>query len=166
MSNQQTIQEKILEKGLRPFGNKLRLAQTDDQYNVRLFLFADQADAKLYYNTFITYAEQNPPPFPFELILARIHTIFEEPFGLIFPNEMAENRTQYAGWFRDATLTCNETLRNFQSTDHNYGMLGRYVKELFNWTILIPASFDPDSPEGEKIFSDPPDGGYPPPASS
>ncbi len=79
------IQKLISEKGLRPLGNKRRLTQTDDEYNVRLFLFAAKRDSEKYYNEFIDYAEENPPPFCIEIMHVRIHTIFDEPFGLVFP---------------------------------------------------------------------------------
>jgi len=162
MMTQEEIKKTIAKKGLRPLGNKIRLTRTDDQYNARLFLFADPADARLYYQAFIHHALKNPPPFAFEILFARIQTIYDEPYGLVFPYERTETRPGYAPWFREATLTCNETIRNFQSADHNYGMLVRYIKELFDWTILVPADFDLDSDEGAGIFSDPADNGYPP----
>jgi hypothetical protein len=159
---QEEIKKNIKEKGLRPLGNKLRLTQTDNQYNARLFLFAQKADGELYYQTFINYAEQTPPPFAFEILFGRIHTIYQEPYGLVFPYERTEIRPGYSEWFREATLSCNETLRNFQAADHNYDMLVRYIKELFDWTILVPGNFDLNSAEAKEIFSDPPDNGYPP----
>jgi hypothetical protein len=152
----------IAERGLRPLGNKLRLTQTDNDYNVRLFLFSDKADATLYFKTLCGYAEKNPPPFAVEILLARIHTIWKEPFGLVLPYERTDTRPAYVAWFREANLTCNETLRNFQPTDHSYAMLPSYVKELFDWTILVSAGFDPESDYGRAILSDPPGGGYPP----
>jgi hypothetical protein len=157
---QKEIQEIIATKGLRPLGNKQRLTHTDDEYNVRLFLFANKSDAEIYYQEFISYADKNPPPFPIEIMFVRIHTIYNEPFGLIFPYERTDTRPEYVAWFRDANLTCNERLRNFQPTDYSYKMLSRYVKELFNWTILVPGSYDLNSAKAEKIFTDPPGGGF------
>ncbi len=159
---QKTIRSIIDSKGLRPLGNKKRLTQTDDQYDVRLFLFSNKHDSEKYYRTFIDYAENNPPPFCIEIMHVRIHTIHAEPFGLIFPYERTDTRPKYVEWFREATLTCNEVLRNFQPADHCYGMLNEYVKELFDWTILIPDSIDLNSPEANDIFSDPPDNGFTP----
>ena len=154
------VQELISKKGLRPLGNKKRLTQTDDEYNVRLFLFADKNDSETYYKEFINYSEKNPPPFCIEIMHAKIHTIFEEPFGLVFPYEVTDTRPEYAAWFREANLTCNEVLRNFQATDHNYEKLNSYIKEFFGWTILVPADFDPNSEEFKDIFSDPENGDY------
>jgi hypothetical protein len=156
------VKEIILSKGLRPLGNRKRLTQTDNSYNVRLFLFADKQDSITYYNTFIDYAGKNPPPFCIEIMHVRIHTIYDEPFGLVFPYERTDSRPEYAGWFREANLTCNETLSNFQAADHSYEMLSQNVKELFDWTILTSASIDFDSMEANDIFSDPPDNGYAP----
>jgi ankyrin repeat protein len=154
------VQELISEKGLRPLGNKKRLTQTDDEYNVRLFLFADKNDSETYYKEFINYSEKNPPPFCIEIMHAKIHTIYEEPFGLVFPYEVTDTRPEYAAWFREATLACNEVLCNFQATDHNYEKLNQYIKEFFDWTILVPANFDPNSKKFKDIFSDPENGGY------
>jgi len=154
------IQELISEKGLRPLGNKKRLTQTDDQYNVRLFLFAGKNDSETYYKEFINYAEKNPPPFCIEIMHVRIHTIYKEPFGLVFPYERTDTRPEYAAWFREANLTCNEVLRNFQAADHSYGMLNQYIREFFDWTILVPADFDPNSEKFKDTFSDPENGGY------
>ncbi|MDY6857468.1 MAG: hypothetical protein SWO11_22745 [Thermodesulfobacteriota bacterium] len=141
-------------------GNKKRLTQTDNYYNVRLFLFADKNDSETYYEEFIGYTKTNPPPFCIEIMHVRIHTIYDEPFGLVFPYERTDTRPEYAEWFREANLTCNEVLRNFQPADHSYEMLNQYVKELFDWTILTPVSFDFDSPEANDIFSDPPGNGF------
>ncbi|MBN2399085.1 MAG: hypothetical protein JXI33_01955 [Candidatus Aminicenantes bacterium] len=155
------IQALIKEKELRPLGNKERLTHTDDPYNVRLFLFADKQDSDTYYKEFITYAEKKPPPFCIEIMQAKIHTIWKEPFGLVFPYERTDTRPEYVAWFREATLACNEVLRNFQPTDHSYQMLNRYIKEFYDWTILVPADFDIDSHPFKEIFSDPENGGYP-----
>jgi hypothetical protein len=159
---QKTIKEIIASKGLRPLGNKKRLTQTDNEYDVRLFLFADKHDSEIYYKAFIDYAEKNPPPFCIEIMHVRIHTIYDEPFGLVFPYERTDTRPEYVEWFREASLTCNEVLRNFQAADHSYEMLNQYVKELFDWTILTPATFDFNSPEAADIFSDSSDSGFTP----
>jgi hypothetical protein len=152
----------IAEKKLRPLGNKQRLTQTDNDYSVRLFLFASQADATTYFKTLCAYAQKNPPPFALEILLVRIHTIYPQPYGLVLPYERTDTRPEYLPWYREAILTCNETLRNYQAADHSYAMLPQYVKELFDWTILVPAGFDPDAAAGQAILSDPPDGGFPP----
>jgi hypothetical protein len=156
------IKSIISEKGLRPLGNKQRLTQTENDYNVRLFLFDSQADAATYFKTLCAYALKNPPPFALEILLVRIHTIYSQPFGLVMPYERTDSRPAYAAWHREAILTCNETLRNYQAADHSYANLPSYVKELFDWTILVPAGFDPDSAAGQTILSDPPENGFPP----
>jgi hypothetical protein len=156
------IQSRISEKGLRPLGNRQRLTHADDSYNVRLLLFDRQADAATYFKALCAYAQENPPPFALEILLVRIHTIYSQPFGLVMPYERTDSRPAYVAWHREAVLTCNETLRNYQATDHSYADLPRYVKDLFDWTILLPAGFDPDSAAGQAILSDPPDGGFPP----
>ncbi len=120
-------------------GNKKWLTQTDNQYNIRLFLFFDKYDSETYFNEFINYSKNNPPPFCFEIMHVRIHTIYEEPFGLAFPYERTDTRHEYVEWFCEANLTCNEVLRNFQAADHSYETLNQYVKKLFNWTILTPS---------------------------
>ncbi len=160
MSRIDDINEVISAKGLRPLGNRLRLTRTDDEYNVRLFLFDDRSDAERYYRAFVSFAERTPPPFPIEIMLVRIHTIYDQPYGLVFPYERTDTRPEYTAWFREANLTCNEVLRNFQPTDHSYQMLHRYVKELFDWTILVPKDFDLASPAAQAILSDPPEGGF------
>lgn len=159
-TNRQEIQRIIADEGLRPLGNKQRLTHTDDQYNVRLFLFGDKSDAETYYQMFIDYAEIFPPPFPIEIMFVRIHTIYDEPFGLVFPYERTDTRPEYAEWFRETILTCNEGLRNYRATDHSYEKLNQYVNELFDWTILVPELFDLNSEEAQAIFNDPPGGGY------
>ncbi|MFH1672869.1 MAG: ankyrin repeat domain-containing protein [Pseudomonadota bacterium] len=159
---QKAIQNLIIEKRLRPLGNRQRLTHTDNDYNVRLFLFAEKSDAETYYEVFIQYAEKKSPPFPIEIMLTRIHTIYDEPFGLIFPYERTDTRPEYVAWFRDANLTCNEKLRNFQPADHQYEMLNQYVKELYHWTILVPELFDLNLEQSKQIFSDPPGEGFTP----
>jgi hypothetical protein len=156
------IKSKIIAKGLRPLGNKQRLTKTDDDYNVRLFLFENQADAATYFKTLNAYAQGNPPPFALEILLVRIHTIYPQPFGLVMPYERTDTRPEYIAWYREAILTCNETLRNYQATDHSYKMLPGYVKELFDWTILVPAGFDSNSAAGQAILSDSADNSFPP----
>lgn len=154
------VQKIIKNKGLRPLGNKKRLTHTDNQYNVRLLLFADKNDSETYYKEFIKYAEKHPPAFCIEIMHVKIKTIYDEPFGLVFPYERIETRQEYAAWLKKATLSCNEVLRNFQSADHSYEMLNQYVSELFSWTILVPDDFDPDSSKYREIFTDPENGGF------
>jgi hypothetical protein len=156
------IKSIIAEKKLRPLGNKLRLTQTDNNYNVRLFLFANQADAATYFKALSAYALKTPPPFALEILLVRIHTIYPQPFGLVMPYERTDSRPAYGAWYREAILTCNETLRNYQAADHGYENLPRYVKELFDWTILVPAGFDLHSATGQSVLSDSPDNCFPP----
>jgi hypothetical protein len=156
------IKSEISAKGLRPLGNKGRLTQTDNNYNVRLFLFSSQADAATYFKTVSAYAQKNPPPFALEILFVRIHTIYSQPFGLVMPYERTDARPAYVAWYREAILTCNETLRNYQAADHSYEMLPNYVKELFDWTILVPAGFDPNSVAGQAILSDSPNNSFPP----
>lgn len=59
------IKDLIIKRGLRPLGNKKRLTHTteEDDYDVRLLLFRDKASAETYYDQFISYAKNNPPPF-------------------------------------------------------------------------------------------------------
>ena len=162
LDRQVKIKEIITSKGLRPLGNRKRLTHTDDQYNVRLFLFADKKDSEKYYRAFINYAEKNPPPFCIEIMHVNIQTIHDESFGLVFPYERTDTRPEYVEWFREASLTCNEILHNFQPADHCYEMLNRYVKELFDWTILAPATLDLNSPEVADIFNDSSNDGFTP----
>jgi hypothetical protein len=156
------IKSIIAEKKLRPLGNKERLTHTENDYSVRLFLFDLQADAATFFKTLVEYALKNPPPFALEILLVRIHTIYPQPFGLVMPYERTDSRPAYGAWYREAILTCNETLRNYQAADHGYANLPRYVKELFDWTILVPAGFDSDSVEGKAILSDSVDNSFPP----
>jgi hypothetical protein len=108
------------------------------------------------------YAQKTPPPFALEILLVRIHTIYSQPFGLVMPYERTDTRPEYLAWYREAILDCNETLRNYQAADHGYANLPRYVKELFDWTILVPAGFDPESAAGKAILSDTPENCFPP----
>jgi len=156
------IKSKIAEKKLRPLGNKERLTHTTDNYSVRLFLFDSQADATTYFKTLSAYAQENPPPFALEILLVRIQTIYPQQFGLVMPYERTDTRPEYLAWYREAILTCNETLRNYQATDNGYANLPRYVKELFDWTILVPAGFDSNSVAGQAILSDSPENSFPP----
>lgn len=158
------IQTIIAEKQLRPFGNRKRLCHTDNQYDVRLFLFEDLNHARLYFDEFVEYALLNPPPYCFEILLAKIYTIYDEPFGIVFPNELTDSRDEYSSWFREATLTCNDVLRNYQPADHSYGMLGQYIKELYEWTILPTSEIDEAPMDSYPCFEDGQDeaGRYPP----
>ena len=155
------IKSIIAEKKLRPLGNKERLTHTAEDYSVRLFLFDSQADATIYFKTLSAYAEKDPPPFAIEILLVRIHTIYSQPFGIVMPYERTDTRPEYLPWYREAILTCNETLRNYQAADHGYANLPRYVKELFDWTILLPAGFDLNTSAGQSVLSDSPDNCFP-----
>lgn len=162
MSQIEAINEVISAKGLRPLGNRLRLTYTDDEYNVRLLLFQERSDAARYYQAFVAFAENSPPPFPIEILFVHIHTIYDQPYGLAFPYERTDTRPEYAAWLREAILAGNEVLHNYRPTDHSYQMLHRYVRMLFDWTILVPKDFDMMSPAAQAILTDPPDGGFPP----
>lgn len=156
------IHSLIKKRGLRPLGNRYRLSHSNDTYNVRLFLFDSDTDAEIYYKEFIAYSEKNPPPNAIEIMFVQIKTIYRQPFGLTFPNESTDCRPAYREWFMQAIGTCNEKLRNFQSTDHSYDKLCEYVTDFFDWTILLPASFDIRSPDAKRIFADPPGEGFKP----
>jgi len=157
---QEEIQKIISEKGLHPLGNKLRLTKTDDQYNTWLLLFLDKDDAERYYNYFISHSLENPPPNAFEIMIVNIHTIYDKPYGIVMPYEQTEIRSEFKEWLAGTTQECNEKLMNYQPTDFSYEMLNKYVRELYKWTIIVPAGFGVETEEAKEILSDHPQNGY------
>jgi ankyrin repeat protein len=151
----------IARQGLRPLGNRARLAQTEEQYDVRLCLFSQRERAARYLQALEAHAAGSPPPAAFEVSLVRIHTIWPQPFGLVLPSEASDARPALATWLLDALRKCNDTLRLEQSTDHSYAELHKYVKEVFDWTILVPAAFDFSATPPPEWLTDPPGAGWP-----
>jgi hypothetical protein len=152
-------------KGLRPLGNKKRLTHTtgEDRYDVRLLLFRDKGSAEKYYDLFIGYARNNPPPFLIEVMLLFIpNIIFAEKYAVVIPNEETDTRPGYNKWAMDAMRSCNDTLRMHNSTDHKYKELHRYVDVVYKWDILVPKNFLETSREGQELLSDDPTEGFPP----
>lgn len=147
--------------GLRPLGNRERLTHTDNQYDARIFLFSDKEACMFYYDLFVLNTLSFPPPFCVEVMVVKIHTIYEEPYGFIFPHGGTDTRPDYQNWIRELTLKCNEADKQYQPFTHSYEQLHQYVKKVYQWEILTPDPFDYASTEAQKILSDPPDGGYP-----
>lgn len=149
---------------LRPLGNKKRLAQCqgDDNYDAYFLMFRDQESAEKYFHTFTAYARKNPPPATVEVMAAfAAKTIYAEKYVFVYPNPRADERPPYQEWAREAILTCNETLRPHNSTDSKYIALSGIVTSVYQWDILLPAQFDPQSADGAEILSDPENGGFP-----
>jgi hypothetical protein len=162
-SKQGVIRELIDQTGIRPLGNKKRLGNNvAEQSNIRLLLFQEQADSKTYFHLLCTYAENNPPPLSFEMLLVRIKTIFDEPFGIVLPYEGLEDSQDYFKWLKAAIIECNESDIIFQKADHNYELFNQYVEKLYDWTVLLQKGVELDSAEVQVILSDPDGEGYPP----
>ena len=145
--------------GLRPLGNRERLTHTDNQYDARMFLFSDKEACISYYDLFIINTHIVPPPFCVEVMVVKIDTIYEEPYGFIFPHGGTDTRPEYQHWIRELILKCNEADKQYQPFTHSYEQLHKYVKQVYQWEILTPEPFDYASMEAQ--LSDPPHGGYP-----
>ena len=157
------IDEIIIRNKLRPLGNKKRLTHTteEDDYDARLLLFNNKETAEKYYNLFIDYAKEHRPPFLIEILLLFIpKSIYTEKYAVVIPNEEADLRPGYKEWLKNSILSCNDTLRFHQTTDHKYKELHKYVTALFRWNILIPNDFK-NSEEGKSLLFDDPYNCYP-----
>jgi hypothetical protein len=153
----------ISEKGLRPLGNRKRLAplSSEDEYNVRMLLFRDRENASKYYRLIIEYAEKTPPPVFLEVILLYIpKNIYAEKYGVVVPNEYTDKREEYKSWYRDCILTCNDTLRVQQPTDHKYKELHNYVECVYEWAILTPQKFAGEAADFADILVDVEEGSF------
>jgi hypothetical protein len=153
-------------RGLRPLGNRKRLAQIDEEksdgYDVRLLLFRDKDSAERYYRAFLDLARKNPPPFLIEIILLFIpKTIFAEKYAVVIPNEQTDIHPAYQEWALATIRSCNSTLRLHNSTDHKYKELHNYVDVVYQWEILLPKGFSVASREAQELLRDDPDGGFP-----
>jgi hypothetical protein len=163
---QKKIAAIIAQRGLRPLGNRKRLASVEGQAcNDYRAQFRDRASAELYFETFVGYAGRNPPPFVIEVMAAFTpNTIYSEKYCFILPYFNVGVREDYQQWARNAILACNDVQKQHSYCSGNsYEYVPRSIGAngaVFKWTILLPAGFDPDSAEGKELLSDPPELGY------
>lgn len=155
--------EKIIAlRGLRPLGNRKRLAWVEGKgLLMYAAIFGQQRQAEQYFQLMTGYARQNPPPLVAEIMVAYApKTIYEEKYAFICPYPDPE-KPAYREWVREAMLSCNDTLcqQNYFS-GYGYDQVIPNLDHLIAWTILLPRDFDPDSPAGREMLADPPDGGF------
>jgi len=152
-----------IKEGLRPLGNHLRLTHTDDKsaHDAYLMLFNQQENMERYYQAFTTYAAKTPPPFVMEVMTAYApKTLYDEHYAVIFPHNITDQREAYGLWLRDATMTCNDQVLSDNHTSSRYNAIKTNVEKVYDWEILLPANFDPETPENAALLTDPADGGY------
>lgn len=160
------LKEAIARNGLRPLGNKKRLGFGEDKdcldYRAQ---FRDRGSALAYYKAFLSHASKNPPPVLIEVIVAFTpNTIYSEKYSMILPYFNVGAREDYSQWARNAIMSSNDTLRQHSySAGNSYSYVPSSIGAqgaVIEWTIVAPRGFDPDSPEGQELLVDPPDGGY------
>jgi uncharacterized protein len=154
----------IEERGLRPLGNKRRLTQAaeSDAYNVRMLLFPTRQNAQGYFDAFVAYGRNNPPPFLIEVTLLYIpRNIYDDKYAVVIPNEQAETRPGYLEWAMGVMRESAEAVRPRVSTDHKYAELHKYVDAVHCWDLLLPGGFSLSSEEAERLLRDTPHEDYP-----
>jgi hypothetical protein len=75
----------VVQRNLRPLGNKKRFVFDEVKgcldYRAQ---FRDKASAERYYEAFVRFAEQNPPPVLIEVMVAYTpNTIYSEKYSFI-----------------------------------------------------------------------------------
>jgi hypothetical protein len=162
---QDTIQDIIIRKGLRPLGNKNRLGYNGKDCLDYRAQFRDKASAERYYEAFIQYSINNPPPILIEVMVAFTpNTIYPEKFSFILPYFDIEVREDYQNWARKAIMSCNDAQRQHSCCSGNSY---RYVPtsisskgSVIKWTILPPKKINFDSAEAQELLSDPSNMGF------
>jgi hypothetical protein len=157
-------QDLSVKRGLRPLGNKKRLAFVEGETcNASLALFGDRVSAECYCDAFIQYAHENPPPVVMETMVAYVPKIvLAEKYAFIYPYTGVGAHPEYQRWAQDAIRACNSVMRQHNSTAGEYAYIPSNVEVVLRWDILVPRDFDPDSTEAQELLTDPPDGGFRP----
>jgi uncharacterized membrane protein YhaH (DUF805 family) len=159
-----TIDIIIIEKKLRPLGNKKRLGENGSDYRAQ---FRDKGSAERYYDAFVKYAESNPPPILIEVMAAYTpNTIYAEKYSFILPYFNVGVREDYCNWAREAILNCNDVLRQHSyCAGNSYEYVPKSISSngsVIKWTIILPNGCDPESADMRELLSDPPDMGFTP----
>ena len=155
-----TPQDLIVQRNLRPLGNKKRLVFDEENgcldYRAQ---FRDKASAERYYEAFVRFAEHNPPPVLIEVMVAYTpNTIYSEKYSFILPY-FDSGREDYQKWAREVMFHCNDIQRQHSCCSGNdYSYVSGSISS--KWTILPPRGFDPDSPEAQELLTDPPGMGF------
>jgi len=160
------LEDLIVLRNLRPLGNKKRLLFVEGKgCNDYRAQFRDKVSAERYYQTFVSYAERNPPPVLIEVMAAYTpNTIYSEKYAFILPYFNVGVREDYQLWARGAIQTCTDVLRQHSYCSGNsYEYVPKSISAqgaVIKWTILPPRNFDLKSAEVQELLSDPPDLGF------
>jgi len=148
--------------GLRPLGNKKRLGFIKGSTcNASLLLFSASSSAMRYCEAFVQYALQKPPPIVIETMVAYTPKIvYEEKYAFIYPYAGVGAHPGYRRWAEEAILTCNVISSQYSFTAGEYACLPANVEFVLRWDILVPGSFDQNSPQALELLIDPPGGGF------
>lgn len=162
LSNKRDIlKEIIIERNLRPLGNKKRLVlgggENPLDYRAQ-FRDKDSAEQR-YYEAFIRFAEDNSPPALLEVMVAYTpNTVYPEKYSFILPYFNAGHE-DYQRWAREAMYHCNDIQRQHSysaGNDYSYVPVSISAKgAVIQWTILPPRGFDVNSPQAQELLADP-----------
>lgn len=159
------INDIIIQRKLRPLGNKKRLCFGEggdcNDYRAQ---FRDRESAERYYDAFVKYAGINPPPVLMEVMVAYTpNTIYSEKYSFILPYFNIGVREDYQEWAREAILDCNDVQMQHSYSAGNYQQLPNSISSkgsVIKWTIIPTDGFDLDSSEAQELLSDPPEMGF------
>ncbi len=155
----------IVHRGLRPLGNKMRLGFNGEECLDYRAQFRDRESAERYFEAFLNYSNDNPPPMLIEIISAYTpNTIYSEKYAFILPYFGIGVREDYQAWARDTIMSCNEVQRQHSYCSGNdYGYVPQSISSsgaVIKWAIVPPKGFDLDSDESQELLSDPPEMGF------
>jgi hypothetical protein len=149
--------------GLRPFGNKRRLAKTKSEDDTVLLFFRSSGNAIRYFETFLKYARINPPPFLIEIsVLFMPVSIYAEKFAVVLPNYNTDMRPGYKQWAIDTIRNCNKTIIYRNSQEHSYNELHKYAEVIISWDLLVPGDFSMSSQKYQNLLRDESNECFPP----
>lgn len=159
------IEDIIIQKRLRPLGNKKRLGFDGKDCNDYRAQFRDRGSAEGYYKAFLEYSKLYPPPILIEVMVAYTpNTIYSEKFSFILPYFNEGVREDYQQWAKKAIMSCNDILRQHSycaGNDYSYVPTSISSKgTVIKWTILPPKNLNHDSNEAQEFLSDPPEMGF------
>lgn len=159
------IQDIIIQKRLRPLGNKMRLGFDGEVCNDYRAQFRDRASAERYYEAFLKYSKLTPPPIFIEVMVAYTpNTIYSEKYSFILPYFGARVREDYQQWAREAIMNCNDVQRQHSyCAGNSYSYVPNSISSqgaVIRWTIIPPKDFNPNSDEARELLSDPPEMGF------
>jgi hypothetical protein len=159
------IENIIIQKKIRPLGNKMRLGFEADKCLDYRAQFRDRESAERYFDAFLKYSIDNPPPMLIEIISAYTpNTIYSEKYAFILPYFGVGVREDYQAWARDSIMSCNDVQRQHSYCSGNdYGYVPKSISSsgaVIKWAIVPPKGFQLDSDEARALLSDPPEMGF------